>query len=274
MYRRARALGMGTHVAWAFASAIWLYLVLGFIRPLLMGTWARRCRSGSSRTWTGPRRSRSATATSSTTRSTCSRSPSSTDRRCCSRCTGHDPGGQPLRRRPRDRADRRPRHGRGAGRPVLALDHGLQRHHRVDPPLGLVVRRAVPADRRHRHPAHRHRRRQLVPLGRQARRRAVVPAGISARRRSRHLSQEQCDEAVSIGGCRGALAALAVALALGLEQPPIEIMQRGYRGLGMERSQSGASPGCSRANMLPAPPTRCRRRPGDESTRTSRSWAM
>ncbi len=36
-YRRARALGMGTHVSWAFASAIWLYLVLGFIRPLLMG---------------------------------------------------------------------------------------------------------------------------------------------------------------------------------------------------------------------------------------------
>jgi photosynthetic reaction center M subunit len=39
MYRRARALGMGTHVAWAFAAAIWLMLVLGFIRPLLMGTW-------------------------------------------------------------------------------------------------------------------------------------------------------------------------------------------------------------------------------------------
>jgi photosynthetic reaction center M subunit len=39
-YRRAVALGMGTHVAWAFASAIWLYLVLGFIRPLLMGSWA------------------------------------------------------------------------------------------------------------------------------------------------------------------------------------------------------------------------------------------
>jgi photosynthetic reaction center M subunit len=39
MYRRAQALGMGTHVAWAFASAIWLYLVLGFIRPLLMGAW-------------------------------------------------------------------------------------------------------------------------------------------------------------------------------------------------------------------------------------------
>ena len=40
MYTRARALGMGTHVAWAFASAIWLYLVLGFIRPLLMGSWS------------------------------------------------------------------------------------------------------------------------------------------------------------------------------------------------------------------------------------------
>jgi photosynthetic reaction center M subunit len=39
-YNRARALGMGTHVAWAFASAIWLYLVLGFIRPLLMGSWS------------------------------------------------------------------------------------------------------------------------------------------------------------------------------------------------------------------------------------------
>jgi len=39
-YNRARALGMGTHVAWAFASAIWLFLVLGFIRPLMMGSWS------------------------------------------------------------------------------------------------------------------------------------------------------------------------------------------------------------------------------------------
>ncbi|QMW23975.1 photosynthetic reaction center subunit M [Sandaracinobacteroides saxicola] len=39
-YRRAKALGMGTHVAWAFASAIWLYLVLGFIRPVMMGSWS------------------------------------------------------------------------------------------------------------------------------------------------------------------------------------------------------------------------------------------
>ncbi len=40
MYRRARALGMGTHVPWAFAAAIWLYLVLGFIRPLILGQWS------------------------------------------------------------------------------------------------------------------------------------------------------------------------------------------------------------------------------------------
>ena len=39
-YRRARALGMGTHVAWAFLSAIFLMVVIGFIRPLLMGSWS------------------------------------------------------------------------------------------------------------------------------------------------------------------------------------------------------------------------------------------
>jgi photosynthetic reaction center M subunit len=40
IYKRARALGLGTHTAWAFLAAIWLYLVLGFIRPLLMGSWS------------------------------------------------------------------------------------------------------------------------------------------------------------------------------------------------------------------------------------------
>ncbi len=40
MYVRAITLGMGTHIAWAFASAIWLFLVLGFLRPLLMGSWS------------------------------------------------------------------------------------------------------------------------------------------------------------------------------------------------------------------------------------------
>ena len=40
MYRRAIALGMGTHIAWGFLAAIWLYLVLGFIRPIMMGSWS------------------------------------------------------------------------------------------------------------------------------------------------------------------------------------------------------------------------------------------
>ena len=40
VYRRARQLGLGTHTAWAFAAAIWLYLVLGFIRPIMMGAWS------------------------------------------------------------------------------------------------------------------------------------------------------------------------------------------------------------------------------------------
>ena len=39
-YRRARQLGMGTHIAWAFAAAIWLFLVLGLFRPILMGSWS------------------------------------------------------------------------------------------------------------------------------------------------------------------------------------------------------------------------------------------
>ncbi len=39
-YMRAKSLGMGMHIPWAFASAIWLFLVLGFIRPLLLGSWA------------------------------------------------------------------------------------------------------------------------------------------------------------------------------------------------------------------------------------------
>ena len=39
MHLRAKALGMGTHVSWAFAAAIWLFLVTGFFRPLLMGAW-------------------------------------------------------------------------------------------------------------------------------------------------------------------------------------------------------------------------------------------
>ena len=31
---------MGKHVFWAFGAAIWLFLVLGLIRPILMGSWS------------------------------------------------------------------------------------------------------------------------------------------------------------------------------------------------------------------------------------------
>jgi len=40
LYTRAKELKMGTHLPWAFASAIWLFLVLGLIRPLVMGSWS------------------------------------------------------------------------------------------------------------------------------------------------------------------------------------------------------------------------------------------
>jgi photosynthetic reaction center M subunit len=39
-YLRAEALGMGKHVSWAFAAALWLVMVLGLIRPVLMGSWS------------------------------------------------------------------------------------------------------------------------------------------------------------------------------------------------------------------------------------------
>jgi photosynthetic reaction center M subunit len=39
-YQRAADLKMGKHVAYAFASAIWLFLVLGLFRPILMGSWS------------------------------------------------------------------------------------------------------------------------------------------------------------------------------------------------------------------------------------------
>jgi photosynthetic reaction center M subunit len=39
-YRLAMKHKMGKHVAWAFLSAIWLFLVLGLFRPILMGSWS------------------------------------------------------------------------------------------------------------------------------------------------------------------------------------------------------------------------------------------
>jgi len=69
MYRRAIALGMGTHVAWAFAAALWLFFVLGFFRPILMGSWGEAVPYGIFPTWIGQQLCPFATATCSTTRS-------------------------------------------------------------------------------------------------------------------------------------------------------------------------------------------------------------
>ena len=86
MYRRARALGMGTHVAWAFASAIWLYLVLGFIRPVLMGSFGEAVPFGifPHLDWTAAFSIRYGNLFYNPFH--CCRSRSCTARRCCSRC--------------------------------------------------------------------------------------------------------------------------------------------------------------------------------------------
>jgi photosynthetic reaction center M subunit len=39
-YLLAAQLKMGKHIFWAFGSAIWLFLVLGLFRPVLMGSWS------------------------------------------------------------------------------------------------------------------------------------------------------------------------------------------------------------------------------------------
>ena len=196
MYRRARAIGMGTHIVWCFASAIWLYLVLGFIRPLMMGCWCEAVPFGviSHLNWT---------ATFSVRYGNLFYDPfhmlsivflyGSTMLFCMHAGTilavarfGGERG---------DARDRRSRHGDGERRPVLALDHGLQRHLRVDPPLDILVRHPDHADRRHRHPDDRNRGRQLVPVGRQARHSARLPAGqpdpgdASSRRGESHEAQ-------------------------------------------------------------------------------------
>lgn len=40
IWRRSAALGLGQHTFYAFGGAVFLYLVLGFIRPIAMGSWS------------------------------------------------------------------------------------------------------------------------------------------------------------------------------------------------------------------------------------------
>ncbi|MBK5933455.1 photosynthetic reaction center M subunit [Rhodovulum imhoffii] len=39
-YLLAKEHKLGKHTAWAFAAALWLFLVLGLFRPILMGSWS------------------------------------------------------------------------------------------------------------------------------------------------------------------------------------------------------------------------------------------
>ncbi len=86
---------------------------------------------------------------------------------------GDHPGDQPMRLGARGRTDHRSRHGLRAGGAFLALDHGVQRHNGIHPPLGLVVRSADDPDRRDRHPADRHGSRQLGRMGHRAQLRSL-----------------------------------------------------------------------------------------------------
>ena len=87
MYTRARALGLGTHVAWAFAAAIWLFLVLGFIRPVFMGRWSEAVPFGifSHLDWTAAFSLRYGNLFYNPFHALSS--PSFTARRCCLPCT-------------------------------------------------------------------------------------------------------------------------------------------------------------------------------------------
>ena len=188
-YRRAIALGMGTHVAWAFASAIWLYLVLGFIRPLMMGSWGEAVPFGifPHLDWTAAFSLRygnlfynpfHALSIVFLYGSTLLFAMHGATVLALSHLGGErevSSGGGP-----RDRSRAR--------RTVLALDDGLQRDLRVHPPVGLVVRGAHHAHRRHRHPPHRYRGRQLVPVGGQALLRAALRGHLRGRSRTRSTS--------------------------------------------------------------------------------------
>ncbi len=121
---------MGTHVPWAFASAIWLYLVLGFIRPLLMGSWSEGVPFGifPHLDWTN---------NFSLNHGNLFYNPFHMlsiaflyGSAVLFAMHGADhPGGEPSRRRARDRADHGSRH-RGSRTAALfwSVDHGLQRH--------------------------------------------------------------------------------------------------------------------------------------------------
>ncbi len=181
VYRRARQLGMGTHVAWAFAAAIWLYLVLGFIRPILMGSWAEAVPFGifPHLDWT---------AAFSLRYGNLFYNPfhmlsivflyGSTLLFAMHAATVLATSRFGAEREVEQIIDR----GTAFERGMLfwRWTMGFNATPEIDPSLGLVVRCPVPAHGRHRHPADRNGGRQLVSLGGQARDRARIPGDLPA----------------------------------------------------------------------------------------------
>jgi photosynthetic reaction center M subunit len=144
---------MGQHLTWAFAAAIWLYLVLGFIRPVLMGSWSEAVPFGifPHLDWTAAFSIRYGNlfynpfhmlSIAFLYGSTLLFAMHGATILAVSRYGGDREIDQIT-----DRGTA------SSARPVLALDDGLQRHDGIDPPLGLVVRRAHGDHRRYRHPA-------------------------------------------------------------------------------------------------------------------------
>jgi photosynthetic reaction center M subunit len=122
-YKRAKALGMGQHMTWAFASAIFLYLSIGLFQPVLVGSWSESVPFGifPHLDWTAAFSIRYGNLYYNPFH--CCRSPSCTARHCCSRCTVRrfSPSAATVvtARSTRSRTGARPRSGRhcsGAGR--------------------------------------------------------------------------------------------------------------------------------------------------------------
>ena len=183
-------------------------------------------------TLTGPRRFRSATATFSTIRSTCFRSRSSMARRCCLRCTvprfsrsaGLEASGRSSRSSIAERPlSAPPCSGAGQSNQCDGRNRSVTTWwFAVLCPLvggiGILLTGTV--------------RGQLVLWGVDAGVRAILSAGLPDRRRPRHAHWRTVTSVFGVGMVTIGLIVFFLAIGT-LQRPPVESVQRGYRGLGM-----------------------------------------
>ena len=167
---------MGKHIAWAFLAAIWLFLVLGLFRPILMGSWSEAVPYGifPHLDWTtafsirygnlyyNPFHALSIVflygsvllfAMHAATILAVSRY-----------------GGDRELEQIADRGTASERAGL-----FWRWTMGFKRHDGGHSPLGVVVRGPDPDHRRYRYPSHRHSRGQLVHLGHRTQLRTGLP---------------------------------------------------------------------------------------------------